>query len=140
MPILNIELGEYDALRQHAANLEAENKRLQKVINELRSDGQARVIVRTVTITHNVQATNPRALDICEEHTELVGFDDVKASVCARYRAEVEQEVYKEKDKIIALQKQQLADKDKLLADAQMKLDRLIKRSWWDCLWNNINL
>ena len=41
MPILNIELGEYDALRQHAANLEAENKRLQKVIDELRSDGQA---------------------------------------------------------------------------------------------------
>lgn len=140
MPILNIELGEYDALRQHAANLEAENKRLQKVIDELRSDGQARVIVRTVIITHNVPSVNHRALDICEEHTELVGFDDVKAEVCARYRVEVEREVYEEKDKIIALQKQQLTDKDQLLADAQMKLDRLMKRGWWDRLWNNINL
>ena len=140
MPILNIELGEYDALRQHAANLEAENKRLQKVIDELRSDGQARVIVRTVTITHNVLSVNPSALDLCEEHTELVGFDDVKAEVCARYRAEVEQGIKTEEEQIIALQKQQLAGKDQLLADAQMKLDRLMKRGWWDRLWNNINL
>ena len=140
MPILNIELGEYDALRQHAANLDAENKRLQKIIDELKSDGQVRVIVRTVTITHNVQAINPRALDICEEHTELVGFDDVKAEVCASYRAEVEREVYKEKDKIITLQKLLLAGKERLLADAQMKLDRLMKRGWWDRLWNNTNL
>ena len=140
MPILNIELGEYDALRQHAANLEAENKRLQKIIDELRNDGQARVIVRTVTITHNVQAINPRALDLCEEHTELMGFDDVKDEVCARYRAEVEQGIKTEEERIITLQKMLLAAKDRLLADAQRKLDRLMKRGWWDRLWNNINL
>lgn len=140
MPILNIELGEYDALRQHAANLEAENKRLQKVIDELRSDGQVRVIVRTVTITHNVQAINPRVLDLCEEHAELMGFDDVKDEVCARYRAEVEQGIKTKEEQIIALQKKLLEGKDLLLADAQMKFDRLMKRGWWDRLWNNTNL
>lgn len=43
-------------------------------------------------------------------------------------------------EQIIALQKQRLAGKGQLLADAQMKLDRLMKRGWWDRLWNNINL
>ena len=139
MPILNIELGEYDALRQHTANLEAENVRLQKVIDELKNDGLARVIVRTVTVTRHVQAINPRALDAYEEHTELVGFDDVKSEVCARYRAEMEQGIKTEEEKIIELQKQQLAGKDQLLADSQTKIDRLMKRGWWDRLWNNVN-
>ena len=134
MPILNIALSEYDALRDRVKQLESENRNLSEAIEEIAEDGRLRVIKKTVTITRNPWKTfNEHALDLCTEKYEFLNFDDIEQ--------EAKSQFYKDMaNRIQSQEQQEISELKEQLKRSQERIDRLMKRGWWDRLWNNVDL
>ena len=86
MPILNIELSEYDALRDRVRQLESENRNLSEAVDNIAEDGRLRVVKKTVTITRNPwRMFNEHALDSYTEKYEFLNFDDIEQEAKSQF-------------------------------------------------------
>ena len=75
MPILNIELSEFDALRDRVKQLESENRNLSEAIEEKAEDGRLRVIKKTGDIRDNLGGdTEERLKQLTREDYERFGL------------------------------------------------------------------
>ena len=134
MPILNIELSEYDALRDRVKQLECENRNLSEAIEEKAEDGRLRVIKKTVTITRNPwKAFNEHALDSCTEKYEFLNFDDIEQEAKSQFMAN---RIQSQEQQEISELKEQLKRSQEQLDSSLGRIDRLMKRNWWGRLWN----
>lgn len=137
MPILNIELSEYDALRDRVKQLESENRNLSEAIEEKAEDGHLRVIKKTVTITRNPwKAINEHALDSCTEKYEFLNFDDIEQEAKSQFYKDMANRIQSQEQQEIRELKEQLKRSQEQLDSSLGRIDRLMKRNWWDRLWN----
>lgn len=137
MPILNIELSEYDALRDRVKQLESENKNLSEAIEERVEKGLLRVIKKTVTITHNPwRRINEHALDSCTEKYEFLNFDDIEQEAKSQFYKDMANRIQSQERQEISELKEQLKRSQEHLDSSLGRIDRLMKRNWWDRLWN----
>ncbi len=139
MPILNIELSEYDALRDRAKQLESENRNLSEAIEDKAEDGRLRVIKKTVTITRNPwnwNAFNEDALDSCTEKYEFLNFDDIEQEAKSQFYKDMANRIQSQEQQEISELKEQLKRSQEHLVSSLGRIDRLMKRNWWDRLWN----
>lgn len=137
MPILNIELSEYDALRDRVKQLECENRNLSEAIEEKAEDGRLRVIKKTVTITRNPwKAINEHALDSCTEEYEFLNFDDIEQEAKSQFYKDMANHIQSQEQQEIRELKEQLKRSQEHLDSSLGRIDRLMKRNWWDRLWN----
>lgn len=137
MPILNIELSEYDALRDRVKQLESENKNLSETIEEKAEDGHLRVIKKTVTITRNPwKAFNEHALDSCTEKYEFLNFDDIEQEAKRQFYKDMANRIQSQELREISELKEQLKCSQEQLNSSLGRIDRMMKRNWWDRLWN----
>lgn len=137
MPILNIELSEYDALRDRVKQLESENMNLSEAIEEKVEDGHLRVIKKTVTITRNPwKAINEHALDSCTEKYEFLNFDDIEQEAKSQFYKDMANRIQSQEQQEIRELKEQLKRNQQQLDSSLGRIDRLMKRNWWDRLWN----
>lgn len=137
MPILNIELSEYDALRDRVKQLERENKNLSEAIEEKAEDGCLRVIKKTMTITRNPwKAINEHALDSYTEKYESLNFDDIEQEAKSQFYKDMANRIQSQEQQEISELKEQLKHSQEQLDSSLGRIDRLMKRNWWDRLWN----
>ena len=137
MPILNIELSEYDALRDRVKQLESENKNLSEAIEDNAKDGRLRVVKKTVTIMRNPwRAINEHALDLCTEKYEFLNFDDIEQEAKSQFYKDMANRIQSQEQQEISELKEQLKRSQKQLDRSLGRIDRLMKRNWWDRLWN----
>ena len=137
MPILIIELSEFDALRDRVKQLESENRNLSEAIEEKAEDGLLRVIKKTVTITRNPwKALNEHALDSCTEKYEFLNFDDIEQEAKSQFYKDMANRIQSQEQQEISELKEQLKRSQEQLDSSLGRIDRLMKRNWWDRLWN----
>lgn len=137
MPILNIELSEYDALRDRVKQLECENRNLSEDVEERVEKGLLRVIKKTVTITRNPwKAINEHALDSCTEKYEFLNFDDIEQEAKSQFYKDMANRIQSQEQQEISELKEQLKRSQEQLDSSLGRIDRLMKRNWWDRLWN----
>lgn len=137
MPILNIELSEYDALRDRVKQLESENKNLSEAIEDDAKDGYLRVVKKTVTITRNPwKVINEHALDSCTEKYEFLNFDDIEQEAKSQFYKDMANRIQIQEQQEISELKEQLKRSQEHLDSLLGRIDRLMKRNWWDRLWN----
>ena len=132
MPILNIELSEYDALRDRVKQLESENMNLSEAIEEKAEDGHLRVIKKTVTITHHPSP----AFDSYTEEYEFLNFDDIEQEAKSQFYKDMANRIQSQEQQEIRELKEQLKRSQEHLDSSLGRIDRLMKRNWWDRLWN----
>lgn len=137
MPILNIELSEYDALRDRVRQLESENKNLLEAIEEKAEDGRLRIIKKTVTIMRNPwKAFYEHALDSCTEKYEFLNFDDIEQEAKSQFYKDMANRIQSQERQEISELKERLKRSQEQLDSLLGRIDRLMKRNWWDRLWN----
>ena len=137
MPILNIDLSEYDALRDRVKQLESENKSLSEAIEEKAEDGRLRVVKKTVTITRNPwRKINELPLDSCTEKYEFLNFDDIEQEAKSQFYKDMANRIQSQEQQEISELKEQLKRSQEHLDSSLGRIDRLLKRNWWDRLWN----
>lgn len=137
MPILNIELSEYDALRDRVKQLECENRNLSEAIEERVEKGLLRVIKKTVTITRNPwKEFNKHALDSCTEEYEFLNFDDIEQEAKSQFYKDMANRIQSQEQQEISELKEQLKRSQEHLDSSLGRIDRLMKRNWWDRLLN----
>ncbi len=137
MPILNIELSDYDALRDRVKQLECENRNLSEAIEEKAGEGLLRVVKKTVTITRNPwKAFNEHALDSCTEKYEFLNFDDIEQEAKSQFYKDMANRIQSQEQQEISELKEQLKRSQEHLDSSLERIDRLMKRNWWDRLWN----
>ena len=137
MPILNIELSEYDALRDRVKQLECENKNLSEAIEDNAKDGRLRVIKKTVTITRNpLRLFDDHACDQCTEKYEFLNFDDIEQEAKSQFYKDMANRIQSQEQQEISELKEQLKRSQEHLDSSLGRIDRLMKRNWWDRLWN----
>lgn len=137
MPILSIELSDYDALRDRVKQLECENKNLSEAIEDNVKDGCLRVIKKTVTIMQNPwKAYNEYALDSCTEEYEFLNFDDIEQEAKSQFYKDMAKRIQSQEQQEISKLKEQLKRSQEQLDSSLGRIDRLLKRNWWDRLWN----
>ena len=137
MPILIIELSDYDALRDRVKQLESENRNLSETIKEKAEDGRLRVIKKTVTITLNPWKTvNEHALDSCTEKYEFLNFDDIEQEAKSQFYKDMANRIQSQERQEISELKEQLKHSQEQLDSSLGRIDRLMKRNWWNRLWN----
>ena len=137
MPILNIELSDYDALRDRVKQLECENKNLSEAIEERVEKSLLRVIKKTVTITRNPwKAFNEHALDSCTEKYEFLNFDDIEQEAKSQFYKDMANRIQSQEQQEISELKEQLKRSQEQLDSSLGRIDRLMKRNWLDRLWN----
>lgn len=133
MPILNIELSEYDALRNRVNELEAENNRLREERDRICEENKVRVINREYHFEHGRTCGLTAVTKVKDK---LVNFDDIKESVEKSFKDKIYDEM---KSKILGeftkLQKE--CSEAKREADTlKAKAERLMKRGLWDRIRN----
>lgn len=137
MPILNIELSEYDALRDRVKQLESENKNLSEAIEDNAKDGRLRVVKKTVTITRNpLRLFDDHACDQCTEKYEFLNFDDIEQEAKSQFYKDMANRIQCQERQEISELKEQLKRSQEQLDSSLGRIDRLMKRNWWDRLWN----
>lgn len=137
MPILTIELSDYDALRDRAKRLECENKNLSEAIEEKAKDGRLRVIKKTVTITRNpLRLFDDHACDQCTEKYEFLNFDDIEQEAKSQFYKDMANRIQSQERQEISELKEQLKRSQQQLDNSLGRIDRLMKRNWWDRLRN----
>lgn len=137
MPILNIELSEYDALRDRVRQLESENRNLSEAVDNIAEDGHLRVVKKTVTITRNpMRMFNEHALDSCTEKYEFLNFDDIEQEAKSQFYKEMANPIQSQEQQEIHELKEQIKNYQQELDNSLGRIDRLMKRNWWDRLWN----
>lgn len=137
MPILNIELSEYDALRDRVKQLESENKNLSEAIEEKAEDGRLRVVKKTVTITRNpLRLFDGHACDQCTEKYEFLNFDDIEQEAKSQFYKDMANRIQSQEQQEISELKEKLKRSQEHLDSSLGRIDRLMKRNWWDRLWN----
>lgn len=137
MPILNIELSDYDALRDRVKQLECENRNLSEAIEEKTEDGRLRVIKKTVTITRNpLRLFDNHACDQCTEKYEFLNFDDIEQEAKSQFYKEMVNRIQSQEQQEIRELKEQLKRSQEHLDSSLGRIDRLMKRNWLDRLWN----
>lgn len=137
MPILNIELSEYEALRDRVKQLESENRNLSEAIEDKAEGGRLRVIMKTVTITRNPwNAFYEHALDLCTEKYEFLNFDDIDQETKSQFYEDMANRIQSQEQQEIRELKEQLKRCQEQLDSSLGRIDRLMKRNWWDRLWN----
>lgn len=137
MPILTIELSDYDALRDRAKRLECENKNLSEAIEEKAKDGRLRVIKKTVTITRNpLRLFDDHACDQCTEKYEFLNFDDIEQEAKSQFYKDMANSIQSQERQEISELKEQLKRSQQQLDNSLGRIDQLMKRNWWDRLWN----
>lgn len=137
MPILNIELSEYDALRDRLKQLECENRNLSEAIEEKAEDGRLRVVKKTVTIMSNpLRLFDDHALDSCTEKYEFLNFDDIEQEAKSQFYKDMANRIQSQERQEIRELKEQLKRSQEHLDSSLGRIDRLMKRNWWDRLWN----
>ena len=137
MSILNIELSEYDALRDRVKQLESENRNLSDAVDNIAEDGRLRVVKKTVTITRNPwRMINEHALDSCTEKYEFLNFDDIEQEAKSQFYKEMANRIQIQEQQEIHELKEQIKNYQQKLDNSLGRIDRLMKRNWWDRLWN----
>lgn len=137
MPILKIKLSEYDALRDRVKQLECENKNLSEAIEEKTEDGRLRVIKKTVTITRNpLRLFDDHTCDQCTEEYEFLNFDDIEQEAKSQFYKDMANRIQSQEQQEIRELKEQLKRSQEHLDSSLGRIDRLMKRNWWDRLWN----
>ena len=137
MPILNIELSEFDALRDRVKQLESNNRNLSEAIEDKANDGRLRVVKKTVTITRNQwRMFNEHALDSCTEKYEFLNFDDIEQEAKSQFYKDMANRIQSQEQQEISELKEQLKRSQEHLDSSLGRIDRLMKRNWWDRLWN----
>ena len=137
MPILNIELSEYDALRDRVRQLESENRNLSEAVDNIAEDGHLRVVKKTVTITRNPwKMFNEHALDSYTEKYEFLNFDDIEQEAKSQFYKEMANRIQSQEQQEIHELKEQIKNYQQELDNSLGRIDRLMKRNWWDRLWN----
>lgn len=137
MPILNIELSEYDALRDRVKQLESENKNLSEAIEGRVEKGLLRVIKKTVTIMRNpLRLIDDHACDQCTEKYEFLNFDDIEQEAKSQFYKDMANRIQSQEQQEISELKEQLKRSQEHLDSSLGRIDRLMKRNWWDRLWN----
>lgn len=137
MPILNIELSDYDALRDRVKQLESENRNLSEAIEERVEKGLLRVVKKTVTIMRNPWKTfNVHALDSCTEKYEFLNFDNIEQEAKSQFYKDMANRIQSQEQQEIRELKEQLKRSQERLDSSLGRIDRLMKRNWWDRLWN----
>lgn len=137
MPILNIELSEYDALRDRVRQLESENRNLSEAVDNIAEDGHLRVVKKTVTITRNPwKMFNEHALDSCTEKYEFLNFDDIEQEAKSQFCKEMANRIQSQEQQEIREWKEQAKQDQQEIDNLVGRINRLMKRNWWDRLWN----
>lgn len=137
MPILNIELSEYDALRDRVRQLESENRNLSEAVDNIAEDGRLRVVKKTVTITRNpFRMFNEHALDSCTEKYEFLNFDDIEQEAKSQFYKEMANRIQSQEQQEIHELKEQIKNYQQELDNSLGRIDRLMKRNWWNRLRN----
>lgn len=137
MPILNIELSEYDALRDRVRQLESENRNLSEAVDNIAEDGRLRVVKKTVTITRNpLRMSNEHALDSCTEKYEFLNFDDIEQEAKSQFYKEMANRIQSQEQQEIHELKEQIKNYQQELDNSLGRIDRLMKRNWWNRLRN----
>ena len=137
MPILNIELSEFDALRDRVKQLESNNRNLSEAIEDKANDGRLRVVKKTVTITRNQwRMFNEHALDSCTEKYEFLNFDDIEQEAKSQFYKDMANRIQSQEQQEISELKERLKRSQEHLDSSLGRIDRLMKRNWWDRLWN----
>lgn len=137
MPILNIELSEYDALRDRVKQLECENRNLSEAIEDNVKDDHLRVVKKTVTIMRNPwKVINEYALDSCTEKYEFLNFDDIEQEAKSQFYKDMANRIQSQEQQEIRELKEQLKRSQEHLDSSLGRIERLMKRNWWDRLWN----
>lgn len=137
MPILNIELSEYDALRDRVRQLESENRNLSEAVDNIAEDGRLRVVKKTVTITRNpLRMFNEHALDSCTEKYEFLNFDDIEQEAKSQFYKEMANRIQSQEQQEIHELKEQIKNYQQELDNSLGCIDRLMKRNWWNRLRN----
>lgn len=135
MPILNIELSEYDELRNRVRQLESENKNLSEAVGNIAEDGHLRVVKKTVTITRNPWQILP-ASDSCTEKYEFLNFDDIEQEAKSQFYKEMANRIQSQEQQEIHELKEQIKNYQQELDNSLGRIDRLMKRNWWARLQN----
>lgn len=137
MPILNIELSEYDALRDRVKQLESENMNLSEAIEEKIEDGRLKVIKKTVTIIRNpLRLFDDHTCDQRTEKYEFLNFDDIEQKAKSQFYKDMANRIQSQEQQEISELKEQLKRNQQQLDSSLGRIDRLMKRNWWDRLWN----
>lgn len=137
MPILNIELSDYDALRDRVKQLEHENKNLSEAIEDNAKDGRLRVVKKTVTIMCNPwKFFNEDACVQSTEKYEFLNFDDIEQEAKSQFYKDMAKSIQSQEQQEISELKEQLKRSQQQLDSSHGRIDRLMKRNWWDRLWN----
>lgn len=137
MPILNIELSEYDALRDRVRQLESENRNLSEAVDNIAEDGHLRVVKKTVTITRNPwKMFNEHALDSYTEKYEFLNFDDIEQEAKSQFYKKMANRIQSQEQQEIREWKEQAKQDQQEIDNLVGRINRLMKRNWWDRLWN----
>lgn len=137
MPILSIELSEYDALRDRVRQLESENRNLSEAVDNIAEDGRLRVVKKTVTITRNPWLMfNEHALGSYTEKYEFLNFDDIEQEAKSQFYKEMANRIQSQEQQEIHELKEQIKHYQQELDNSLGRIDRLMKRNWWNRLRN----
>ena len=137
MPILNIELSEYDALRDRVRQLESENRDLSEAVDNIAEEGRLRVVKKTVTITRNPwKMFNEHALDSYTEKYEFLNFDDIEQEAKSQFCKDMANRIQSQEQQEIREWKEQAKQDQQEIDNLVGRINRLMKRNWWDRLWN----
>ena len=132
MPILNIELIEYDALRNRVNTLEAEKKTLQEIIDSMAEDGRLRVVKKTVTVDRNpFKWMNEHLLDHCTEKYEFLNFEDTEAEAKSQFYKDMANRTRSDERQEINRLNEENGKLSRQLDDARRRIDLLLKRGLW---------
>ena len=120
--------------------LESENGQLSEAIENMAKDGRLRVVKKTVTVTLNpLRAYNEHALDQYTEKYEFLNFDDIEQEAKSQFYKDMANRIQSQEQQEIRELKERLECYMRQLDDSLGRIDRLMKRGWWDRLLNNVN-
>ncbi len=121
MPILNVELSDYDALRERCRQLEKDNERLRGERDHICDDNKVRVIEKTRYLYDDDNVI----------YDGLANFDDVKREVEEHYKNTLE-DLTESRDAALDT----IATLGKKVAQLSGEIERLKTRNLWERIWN----
>ena len=138
-PIVNVPIGDYDALRDRVRELEAENVRLKECCEHLCEENKVMVIERKMPCDIEYSANSLLLNEYCHKvHTELKHLGEVKDEVVSELVKRIER--LKEANKSLGENTESQFEANKAICkkaqELEDEIERLKKRNWWQRLWN----
>ena len=76
------------------------------------------------------------ACDQCTEKYEFLNFDDIEQEAKSQFYKDMANRIQSQEQQEISELKEQLKRSQEHLDSSLGRIDRLMKRNWWDRLWN----